>query len=159
MECPECGSEKIQRNGHYKNVQRYKCTNCGKSFRNNGRTYKSKNEKDFVQALYNLLNLNINSDKFEKFKLSKIISSDTNAQNTLDEISIVTKKIAPDYKSFSCINPKVVLCLSGNKIEIIYMPSNDMILPEYNKRTRFNLSKDLNKKTITLKKEKISKYL
>lgn len=32
MECPTCGSQQLQRNGHRKNVQCYKCKRCGRQF-------------------------------------------------------------------------------------------------------------------------------
>ncbi|MGG6265940.1 IS1/IS1595 family N-terminal zinc-binding domain-containing protein [Leptolyngbya sp. AN03gr2] len=32
MECPECGSTELQRNGHRNQVQCYKCKHCGRQF-------------------------------------------------------------------------------------------------------------------------------
>ncbi len=53
-ECPHCRSENIIKFGYYKNVQRYRCKECGKTFSNKTNTsfyYSKKNSETCIKYI------------------------------------------------------------------------------------------------------------
>lgn len=143
MKCPYCKSDNITKNGHYKDIQRYKCKDCGKTFKNKNYNIKSKKEKEFVRALYKLLNVNLKEIdyKYKNLSLSKILDNSKNMQNNMDNFSIIARKDTWNAShSAYCQNPKIILCLCENEIRLVYLPINQFGEEHYNKRVSFKLA-------------------
>ena len=143
MKCPKCNNKKnIIKYGFYNGVQRYKCKNCNRLFKSEKNyAIKTKKEKDFVQALYNLLNIRPEeiSDRYKNLDIAPIIYEDS-LKNAPDDIAVIIKNCSwENHKRISCRNPKALLCLCGKEIRVVILKSSETF-NIYDKKVRIGLN-------------------
>lgn len=100
MQCPNCKSEKVHKNGIRNGIQRYKCQECGKEFTGKqervkpkiGMTlneFKAKYDTDFIvndrlTKVMNSLSRNMIYEKVDIVKMSQLPASYPGFRDTLE---------------------------------------------------------------------------
>jgi len=130
-ECPHCKSTKFVKNGHYKNIQRFRCPECHKTFRN--KDYPNLTQADIVllSALINLMDTKIPTTN-KRYNIKKvkdileIMKSTTLNIESLNKVKFSLKSYTREelfgFKSMfgksnvykrpeiSCYKPLLILC-------------------------------------------------
>jgi len=125
MECPECHEKQTVKYGKYKNTQKYRCKICKKIFREKNYVIKGKKEKELASVLLNLLKINLEDIKnceVKRFKLSSLLPKEKIDEKAFKNVTVRIKKAPNNHSRIECRNPKIVICLTGNCIEIIRLP-------------------------------------
>ncbi len=128
MKCPYCQNadkKKINKNGKYKNTQRYKCLKCKRTFKDKNYDIKFKKEKELATALLNLVKLspnNFDSTVYKNLNLSEMLANEKIDEKDFKNVSVKIKKALNDHSKIECINPRAVLCIVENEIRIILLP-------------------------------------
>ena len=130
LECPFCHKLQTVKYGKYKNTQKYKCKSCERIFKEKNYVIKEKNEKKLVSVLLNLTKI-APDDITGKFKLSNLLPDGKFDEKAFKNISVAIQKVPGNHESIKCKNPKIIIYLDGDTINIIR-------LPDYNSRTAKN---------------------
>lgn len=111
--CPYCKSSIIVKNGHARNLkQRFKCTNCKRTFVQKQETL-TRTEKRLFSLLYNLINYQCS----EGDNLKKITSECNKEVHNIGKLSLELQKSQIDLNELE--NIMMVVCSDENGIKII----------------------------------------
>lgn len=159
--CPHCNKETLIKYGIDKGIQKYKCKNpdCKKISRDQNCSFKIKNktQKAIISALMELIESEYDSTRNKTYTMDmkyilnpELVDDDEfkklkfryRAFDRMDTYGMDSKDNGT--KNINCFNPKVVLCKTGNTIEIIKLPEF------HNKELSQKINKYKYKRTVCL---------
>ena len=120
--CPYCGKIDLKYNGYTKNgKRRYCCKDCGKTFTRFSKYRLYKQAKLALGVLYNLLNNDFYDTSSLQDALNKACKDGKEVDlNTFDfDVEYNSKKRRYNSLKYVCRNPKLLLCLNEDKIQVI----------------------------------------
>ena len=132
-ECPRCSSVDFVHNGTDKGIQKFKCSDCGRIFRNKNYTIKTKTDRKLISALINILESDIKPTK-KKYVNYDILSDMKSTMidnkrlcNTTFLVKSLKLKETFEYEGYNlrnlnCYNPVAIFCQVDNEIRIIKLP-------------------------------------
>ena len=119
--CPHCNGTEIKMNGRTpKGKQRFYCNDCHKTFVNSTKFKTSKKARQVLGVLYNLLNEDFyNTETLQQALYNACLNEkELNIENVYFDNYLDQHKVHGSHLRFRCYNPKLILCVENNKINL-----------------------------------------
>ena len=123
MECPNCRSEQISKNGHNRGAQRYRCKECGVTFTEKPRKFSGEDKKQATEMVLNGIGIR-KTAKFVKNSATSVINWVKEAHRILKAVKKEEKvSERPDIIEFDEIYTFVKKRAAGSNVDGIFAES------------------------------------
>lgn len=119
--CPHCGANNVKKNGFTpKNKQRFYCNRCKKTFTGLSRLKISKEARQVLGILYNLLD----NDFYDSESLQQALydacleKKELNINDVYYDGCLDRHKEQGSHLRYTCYNPKLIVCVENNKLKL-----------------------------------------